>query len=227
MKAIFFNGSPRKNFNTAQLLQKAMEGAENAGAETELIHLYDYEFTGCRSCFACKRKGQDITSIRVCAVRDSIRPLLEKAQKEADIIVVGSPVYYGYPTGQVLNFLVRLMYPVDSYLRNEQGTRLELPHKPTQTAMIYAMNCPEPMLKRVKFDTILGFLGAEMGKVYGYNEILNSCDTYQFSDYSQYESAPNAEGRKRKQRETQFPIDLRNAYELGERLVQRALEAAR
>ena len=226
MKAMFFNGSPRKNFNTAQLLKKAMEGAEHAGAETELVHLYDYTYSGCRSCFACKRKGQDLTSIRVCAVQDSIRPLLEKAQRETDIIVVGSPVYYGYPLGQVLNFLVRLMYPVDSYLRDAEGKRLELPHKPTQTAMIYSMNCPEEMMNRVHFDTILGFLAAEMKKVYGYNEILNSCDTYQYSDYSRYESAPNAEPRKRKHRDEQFPIDLQNAYELGERLVKRAQEAA-
>ena len=35
MKALFLNGSPRKNFNTAQMLQKAMEGAAQAGAETD------------------------------------------------------------------------------------------------------------------------------------------------------------------------------------------------
>ena len=43
MKAILLNGSPRKNFSTAQLLQQAQLGAEAAGAETELIHLVDYE----------------------------------------------------------------------------------------------------------------------------------------------------------------------------------------
>ena len=49
MKALFLNGSPRKNFNTVALLKKAMEGAKSLGAETELVHLYDYEFTGCKS----------------------------------------------------------------------------------------------------------------------------------------------------------------------------------
>ena len=39
MKALFLNGSPRKNFNTAALLKKAMQGAQSLGAETELIHL--------------------------------------------------------------------------------------------------------------------------------------------------------------------------------------------
>lgn len=43
MKAIFINGSPRKNGNTAQLLKKAMEGARDAGAEVEFFDLYDHE----------------------------------------------------------------------------------------------------------------------------------------------------------------------------------------
>ncbi|MDY2903958.1 MAG: NAD(P)H-dependent oxidoreductase, partial [Caecibacter massiliensis] len=68
MKAILLNGSPRKNFSTAQLLQQAQLGAEAAGAETELIHLVDYEFTDCRECYACKLKNSKTGG--VCAVRD-------------------------------------------------------------------------------------------------------------------------------------------------------------
>ena len=57
MKAIFINGSPRKHFNTAQMLEKAMEGAQSVGAQYELVNLFDYEFTGCRSCFACQMRA--------------------------------------------------------------------------------------------------------------------------------------------------------------------------
>ena len=46
MKAIAINGSPRKNWNTATLLRKAIDGAASAGAEVELVHLYDLEFKG-------------------------------------------------------------------------------------------------------------------------------------------------------------------------------------
>ena len=56
MKILAINGSPRKNSNTATLLKKALEGAAAQGAETELIHLYDLNFKGCISCFACKLK---------------------------------------------------------------------------------------------------------------------------------------------------------------------------
>ena len=69
-KAVFINGSPRKNFNTAKMLKKAIEGAQSVGAECELINLFDYEFTGCRSCFACQmKKNRDYLR---CQVKDSI-----------------------------------------------------------------------------------------------------------------------------------------------------------
>lgn len=222
MKALFINGSPRKNFNTAQLLQKAMEGAAESGMETEMIHLFDYEFTGCKSCFACKIKGSKTNG--VCAVRDSIRPVIEKAQA-ADVLVIGSPVYFGYPTGQVRSLVERLLFPLDTYLIDEQGKRVKVPHKPVQTAMIYTMNCPEGLSHQVGYDTLMGFTGTEMGRLYGYNEILNSYETYQFKDYSRYDVNLFDEAQRRDRHETQFPIDLQKAYELGKRLAKKAKEA--
>ena len=57
MNIMAFNGSPRKDWNTANLLNKALEGAASKGATTELIHLYDLNYKGCISCFACKTKN--------------------------------------------------------------------------------------------------------------------------------------------------------------------------
>jgi multimeric flavodoxin WrbA len=54
-KIIAINGSPRKEWNTATLLDHALRGAESHGAKTELIHIYDLDFRGCTSCFSCKR----------------------------------------------------------------------------------------------------------------------------------------------------------------------------
>ena len=67
MKIIAINGSPRKNWNTHILLEKCLEGAKETGAETELINLYDINFKGCISCFACQRKG---IALSKCAMRD-------------------------------------------------------------------------------------------------------------------------------------------------------------
>ncbi len=52
MKVIGLNGSPRKGWNTATLLERALEGAASHGVQTELLHLYDLNYKGCISCFA-------------------------------------------------------------------------------------------------------------------------------------------------------------------------------
>ena len=55
MKVMAFNGSPRKEkWNTATLLNSALQGAQSTGAEIELVQLYDLKFSGCISCFSCK-----------------------------------------------------------------------------------------------------------------------------------------------------------------------------
>lgn len=219
MKALFINASPRKNFNTAQMLESAQKGAREAGAETEWINLYDYEYTGCRSCFACKVKNNRTNGL--CVIRDSLRPILEKA-KNADVLVLGSPVYFGYPTGQLRSFVERLMFPLHTYLIDDQGKNIHVPHKPIQTGLIYTMNCPEAWMEKVQYPTLLGVTGTELGDICGYNETLYACDTYQFTDYSRYDCNMFSEEKKREHREKQFPIDLKKAYELGKRLTEKA-----
>ena len=78
MKVMAFNGSARKSWNTATLLSKTLEGAVARGALTELVHLYDVDFKGCVSCFACKTKGGK--SYGRCAVKDGLAPLLRKVE---------------------------------------------------------------------------------------------------------------------------------------------------
>src|SRR5690606_17818794 len=101
MKIIGINGSPRKNCNTAALIGKALEGAQSRGVETELIHLYDLDYKGCKSCFACKLK--DGKSYGTCAARDDLTPVLKKIE-ETDAIILGSPIYLGTATGEMRSF---------------------------------------------------------------------------------------------------------------------------
>ena len=79
MKIIAINGSPRKSWNTATVLQKYLDGAASAdsAAQTSLIHLYSLKYTGCVSCFQCKLLGGP--SYGKCAVRDDLKPVLEEA----------------------------------------------------------------------------------------------------------------------------------------------------
>ena len=74
MKCIVINASPRKSWNTAEIMQSAQKGAESVGAETEYINLYDIDFKGCRSCLVCKLKGKEKCK---CYWRDNLSPLIE------------------------------------------------------------------------------------------------------------------------------------------------------
>ncbi|MBR5007057.1 MAG: flavodoxin family protein [Clostridia bacterium] len=219
MFAMFFNGSPRKGWNTAKALESAAEGAREAGAETEVVNLYDFPFAGCKSCFACKLKNAKTNGI--CAIRDDLRPILERA-RQADVIVLGSPIYFSYPTGVYRAFLERLAFPVYSY-HYEDGKPLVCRDKVIETANIFTMNCPEEMMKDVGYPTLLEANTQVLAAVFGASETLYVCNTYQFPDYSRYDMTLFTEEEKRAHRDAHFETDLANARALGRRLVERAM----
>lgn len=97
MKVIVLNGSPRKNNNTAKMLKSAKEGAESKGYEVEYYDLYDLNFTGCRSCLACKLKDGRRNH---CFWKDDLSPIIDKIF-ESDALIIGSPIYQGHITSQI------------------------------------------------------------------------------------------------------------------------------
>lgn len=214
VKALFINGSPRKNFNTAQLLQKAMEGAKEAGAEVEMVNLYDrnLNYKGCMSCFACKVKGG---KKGVCSFPDDLKPIMECAM-EADVLVCGSPVYCGYPTAGLRAFMERLIFPAVNYA----DFRHPVINKPKRSATIFTMNCPDEEVYRANNYHILMDTNAHQLGMFGPTEVLYSFDTYQFNDYSRYDAEGLPAKWKAEKRRTQFPLDLDAAYNLGRRLVE-------
>jgi len=214
VKALFVDGGPRKNNNTAQMLQSAMKGASEAGAETMMVRLHDINFSGCKSCFTCQLKDSPCDG--VCALKDDLRPVLEYA-RNADVIVIGSPVYFGFPTGETRSFMERLLFANFSYGLDEQGNRL-MPFRVKRTAMIFTMNAPEQMMKMI--FPALPACCRQLEMVFGHSEYLTACNTYQFSDYSRYNTGMINEPMKRRYRDEHFPIDLKNAYDLGKRLVE-------
>ena len=214
VKALFINGSPRKNFNTAQLLQKAMEGTKEAGAEVEMVNLYDrnLNYKSCMSCFACKVKGG---KKGVCSFPDDLKPIMERAV-EADVLVCGSPVYCGYPTAGLRAFMERLIFPAVNYA----DFRHPVINKPKRSATIFTMNCPDEEMYRANNYHILMDTNAHQLGMFGPTEVLYSFDTYQFYDYSRYDADGLPAEWKAEKHRTQFPLDLDAAYNLGRRLVE-------
>ncbi len=219
MKALFVNGSPRKNWNTHKMLESAMQGAQEAGAECELVHLYDYSYKGCISCFACKVKGAKTHGL--CAVEDGLTPVLEKALA-SDVLVMGSPVYFSYPTGMFRSFIERLLFPIMSYNVNPDGTRPRAIDKTIYSGIIYTMNCPEDLAAKIHYPEYLAPNSDASKIVLGHCETLCAYNTYQFRDYSRYDCNMFSEPVKAKYRDEHFDVDLKNAYELGKRLAEKA-----
>ena len=89
MKVIAFNGSARKDGNTAILLNCVLEVLNGEGIETELIQLSGKKINGCKACYKCfENKDQR------CSVTDDILNECLEKMLEADGIVLGSPTYF-------------------------------------------------------------------------------------------------------------------------------------
>ena len=101
MKILAIHGSPRTiRSTTRQLAQFVLEGAAEAGAETEMIDLCDSRITPCTACDACTLNG-------ICVNDDDVPALVER-MKEADGIIFASPVYIDNVSGQMKIFFDRL-----------------------------------------------------------------------------------------------------------------------
>ena len=221
MKVIGINGSARKDWNTQTLVMKALEGAASVGAETELIDLYAEPLKGCLECFACKRKGNKTGGI--CAIRDNMRPLLEKAHA-ADVVIIGSPNFFGYPSAMVRAFIERFLYPLSTYMvKDGKHVRL-LGDKIVPAGMIFTMNADKEFYEHGGYVATLGSTPQSLQYVLGYAEEYNSFNTLQFKDYSQMDANMFDADEKKYQHETQFPIDKQKCYEMGQRLVAKAKE---
>jgi len=213
MKVIAFNGSPRKDWNTGILLSKALEGAASQGAETELIHLYDLDYKGCISCFACKLKNGE--SYGKCALKDDLTPIFKKIE-EAGAVILGSPIYFGGITGEMKAFLERLMF---QYLVYDKE-RSTLFRRKMPTGFIYTMNVSESLMKELGYDQKLRDMEMALKRIFGESESLFVTDTYQFDDYSRYVCTLFNAEEKAKRRREEFPKDCRKAYEMGVRFAR-------
>ncbi len=208
MKTIILNGSPRKNWNTAMLLKEAEKGAKKAGSETEYIELYDFKYSGCRSCMACKIKNAERCK---CFWKDDLSAVIDRIFK-ADSLIIGSPIYLGDITSQVHALIERLHFcalSYDDYSNYFKGK--------VNVGVFLTMNAPKAYYEQSylgKVKELEGFFKALNGKV----EVFAACDTLQVNDYSRFNMAGFDENHKKEMREKQFPKDLEEAFRLGERL---------
>lgn len=209
MAIIGINGSPRKNKNSALLLTSALDGAKSAGAETVLTHLSDLQFSGCVSCFACKRIGG--VSFGQCVVKDDLQPLLTKVL-EADALILSVPVYFGDVPGMVRNFMERLWFPGLMYKKDRSIAYT----KRVKVGLIYTMNAPEASM----YDALIQSNKASFSFLLGPTEVLSSTDTLQYDNYDHYVGDMFDASHKQERHAAVFPKDRKRAFTFGETLAR-------
>ena len=210
---IAINGSPRKKWNTATLLEHALKGAASEGAQTEIVHLYDLDYKGCTSCFSCKLVGGK--SYGKCALQDDLTPVLERI-RHADALIFGSPIYVGTATGEMRSFLERLVFP---YLVYDAARSSLFPGK-MPTGFIYTMGADEARVNDMAYEAQFSLTSMLLERIFGPSEWFMVTDTLQFDDYTKYVSSgfdPEAKARRRRE---VFPEDCKKAFEMGKRLGQ-------
>lgn len=207
MKVLAINGSPRKNWNTDELLKKTLDGAASVGAETEMVYLYDLKFRGCVSCLACKLRKEPRPCR--CVLKDDLTEVLDKAH-EADAIVTGSPIYFGEVTGMTRCFIERLLF---QYLNYDDPAKPLSPNK--KAAMIYTMNAPESMFPQIGYDVLFQRYESWMKLYFGSCDTLLCTETMQVKDYGRYHLGMFDGAERKLRHEKVFPEDCRKAFELG------------
>ena len=103
MKVLLINGSPRKNGCTYTALKEVADAIEKSGIETDIFHIGTGLVRGCIDCGKCSEIGQ-------CVFEDDVCNEMAALMRAADGIVIGSPVYYAAPAGQLCALLDRVFY---------------------------------------------------------------------------------------------------------------------
>jgi len=217
MKIVAVNGSPRKDWNTATLLKHILDGAKETGANTELIHLYNLDYQGCRSCFACKLVGKP--GYGRCAARDGLSPLLAAIASDTDALVIGSPIYFGMVSGATQSFIERLLFP---YLVYSNPPSSLFPKK-IPSASVFTMNVGEEIAPAIGYPANFARQRDVLERVLGGPSRVFACyDTCQMADYSKIVMEMMDPAKKIARHRDVFPEECRRAHALGKELAGEA-----
>ncbi len=208
-KIIIIDGGPRKNMNTAKLLQSFAEGAKSADSDIEVktIRLYDLDFKGCMSCMACKLKSK---ASNICRFKDALTPILEEIA-QADGLVLGSPIYFGEVTGLMRAFLERLAFPWLSYNDYSLTAPKRMP-----VVLVETMNGMPERNNSNHFGSMEWCITSALGEP----ERIIAYNTTQVAKYDNYELGGFSEEAKHAWRDAHWEEDLQKAFEAGKRMAE-------
>ncbi|MCQ2074434.1 MAG: flavodoxin family protein [Bacteroidaceae bacterium] len=138
MKVLLINGSPRANGNTYRMLQEAASQLQKNGIGTEIVQTGAKAIRGCIACGQCSNSR--------CVFDDDICNGIIAKMEECDGLIVGSPVYYGVPTGQVISLIQRMAYAGGAALKGKPVSAVTVCRRGGATAAFQTLQMPFQML---------------------------------------------------------------------------------
>ncbi len=137
MKVLLVNGSPRKEGNTFVALKEFANQLAKYGVDSEVLWIGTKPVRGCIACGTCHDNR--------CSFNDDITNTVIAKMEECDGLVIGSPVYYGQPAGQVCCLQQRMMYAGSSVMANKPAAGICVCRRGGATAAFQSLNMPFQM----------------------------------------------------------------------------------
>ncbi len=141
MKVMLLNGSPRQDGNTATILNEIAGQLKKNGIESEIFNIGSAPVRGCIACGQCHAQG-----LGKCVFDDDVCNTLIAAMSECDALIVGSPVYYGTPSGQVLSVLQRMAYSAGAVMQGKPASAFTVCRRGGASAAFQTLQMPFQML---------------------------------------------------------------------------------
>ena len=160
-KVILLNGSPHAHGCTATALLEMIKVFEAEGIETELVQVGTKNIRGCIACGTGEKNGK-------CVFDDLVNEVAPKFEA-ADGLVIGSPVYYGSPNGNLLSFLDRLFYSTSFSKHMKVGASVVSCRRGGNTASFDVLNkyftiSSMPVASSTYWNQVHGFTAEDVKK---------------------------------------------------------------
>ncbi|MCX8074953.1 MAG: flavodoxin family protein [Clostridia bacterium] len=157
-KIVAFVGSPHTYGNISTAINQILEGAKNNKSECITYNIDKLNIGYCRGCFVCNKTGG------ICVIKDDMQGIIEQL-KEADIVIIGSPIYICQVSAQVKTLMDRLYVLTDEKHNPLYGSK--------KLIMLYTYGAPIPYIfnKYIKYNgNALKYMGLKLYKniaIYG------------------------------------------------------------
>lgn len=161
MKVLLINGSPNKTGCTYTALSEVERTLNENKIETELLYLGKKPISGCIACMNCMKTGH-------CFQKDIVQDIQMRIN-EFDGIVIGSPVYYSAPTGQLISFLNRLFFAMEKQMAGKLGAAVVSCRRGGASATFEQLNqyftiCNMPIVSSQYWNSVHGFVADDVYK---------------------------------------------------------------